>query len=527
MKSLEREKVKQGVGGKLFNFRPALFFALFCALGVSCAYAFKTDGKFLFLTICCLLLIPVSLFLSGKKSFFVGILLLAFFALGISVCFSQMERYDNPFVAGRYETTGKIVDGTAVGDYVVFTLEELTLDGENTDGIMLAYFDREQAEKIRIGDKIIFVGEITPYETANDAFSHGYVADGVRFNAYRIDEFARLPSSPDLFQRLRLALKERLYAGMSNESAAFVCAVLTGDTSGIESGLLTNVRLGGVAHIFAVSGLHIGALYAFCRLITDKTAIKKSPRIIQFLFVAFVLIFYGGICRYTSSVLRAVSMCLTSYAMRLFGVKSDALERIGVAMLLCLVISPASLFTAGFLLSFGASFGICAFSRTLFDLFSGWFYKDKERPRAGTGLCGFFAAAISAQTFTAPLCLHFFGYVSFWGLFLNSVFVPLLTATFSLLLALGWVCCLLPIGVSSAVLSALSTAISGLLLLFHAVDFSFALFVGVKVPLSAFICYYSGLAFSSDKINLKKGGKIAVATIFFVVFLAVMIWTNL
>ncbi len=68
MKHLAQEKVKQGAGGKLFNFRPALFFALFFALGVWSVYRFQTDGNFLFTVGVSLLLIPLVLLLSNKKS---------------------------------------------------------------------------------------------------------------------------------------------------------------------------------------------------------------------------------------------------------------------------------------------------------------------------------------------------------------------------------------------------------------------------------------------------------------------------
>lgn len=525
MSFIEKDNQKRGLGGKLFNFRPALFFALFFALGIMCVYRFKTDGQFVWTMVFSLALIPLSLWLSKKKSFLIGILLLVFFALGVCSAFSQIEKYDNPYAVGTYETTGKIVDVNENGNYVVATIDNLTIDGEKTDGVLIAYFEKEEGDKIRIGDKIILRAELQPYETDKDAFSYGNVADGVRFITFTIEEFAPIHEKPDLFTSLRLCLKERLYSGMSSESAAFTCAVLTGDTRGIEEGLLDNVRFGGVAHIFAVSGLHIGALYAFFRILTDKTRLQKLPRVWKFLFVAVLLLFYGGICRYTTSVVRAITMCLTSYAMRLIGVKSDALERIGVAMLLCLAISPASLFTAGFLLSFGACFGICVLYRTLYDgllrSFTNLFKED-----LGKSLCGFFSAMISAQVFTAPLSLYFFDYLSVWGLLLNCVFVPLLTLSFSVLLAVGWISCLLPITWAGAVLSIPSTVISGLLLLFHAVDF-WTLFKGVKVPMTAFVNYYTALAIFSDKTNIKSRIKKIAVALLFIVFVGGIMWINL
>lgn len=525
MKDLAQTNVKRGEGGKLFNFRPALFFALWFALGVYSVYLFKTDGDFLLAIGISLALIPVVLFLSKKeKPLFSCALLLLFFAFGVFSAFEETERYDNPFAAGRYEITGKIVDGECGGDQCFFILDELTLNGEKTDGLMRAYFSETDFVSLKIGDRVVFNGEIFPYETDKDAFAYGYVSDSLRFEGKDITDCAFLTGKPDLFSLLRLRLQERLYAGMSDESAAFTYAVLTGNTSGIESGLLKNVRMGGIAHIFAVSGLHIGVLYAFCRKLTDKPSPTKFPRICKFLTVAAVLLFYGGICRFSASVVRATIVCLLLYAADLLCVKSNAIERLGVAMLVCLILSPASLFTAGFLLSFAACFGICVFSRTLSDLWQKRFvrvFKDAGKP-----LSGFFAVSLSAQAFTAPLSLYFFDYVSVWGLLLNCIFVPLLSLTFSFLLAIGFLACLLPVGAASVLLRIPSTAITGLMLTFHAFDFSFVLGKGTQISLSAFVLYYSFLSIVSDKINLSKGKKLLLASILCLTFLATVLWLN-
>ena len=111
-------------------------------------------------------------------------------------------------------------------------------------------------------------------ETNTEAFDdYGFRAEEVSGRVrFQIDvsSLTVTGKSKNPFLAVRSRLVETLYAGMDEESAAVTCALLTGDTSGIESGLLENVRRGGIAHIFAVSGLHIGALYAFCLFLFRK-----------------------------------------------------------------------------------------------------------------------------------------------------------------------------------------------------------------------------------------------------------------
>jgi competence protein ComEC len=162
----------------------------------------------------------------------------------------------------------------------------------------------------------------------------------------------------DFFGSIRTRIAEVLYRGMDIETASVTMAVLTGNTAGIEDGLLENMRYGGIAHIFAVSGLHVGDLFAFCLFFTSKTPLRKMPKIARFFLVAFLLIFYGGICGFSASVIRATVLCLVGYAAKLLGVSVDRFEALGVGGVIVLLISPVELFSPGFQLSFLACLGI-------------------------------------------------------------------------------------------------------------------------------------------------------------------------
>ena len=86
----------------------------------------------------------------------------------------------------------------------------------------------------------------------------------LRYEAAACKNFRVIGNAAGLFTRIRLRLKEALKKSASPEAYALGTAVLTGDTAEMDGELLDSFRYGGVAHIFAVSGLHVGALLAFC-----------------------------------------------------------------------------------------------------------------------------------------------------------------------------------------------------------------------------------------------------------------------
>jgi predicted membrane metal-binding protein len=140
---------------------------------------------------------------------------------------------------------------------------------------------------------------------------------------------------------------------------------------------------------------------------------------------------------------------------------------------------------------------------------------------------GFLATTVAAQIATAPVLLYSFGYLSVWSLLLNCIFVPFISAVFSLLLIFVMVACVLPIGASVVVLYLPNVVWSAVLLVFESVDFSALSISGVTVSVAACVCYYGGLTFVTDKWNLTKKWKNAYAMLCFAGFVGVILLSNL
>ena len=501
-------------GGKLFNFRPAFFIAVFLGTGIAFAYCNRLYDvsawwSFLLLLIVCIPFLFCRSLVRAKRILLAIIVLTIFFCVGF---FSFQVKANDFFNAGVYSGDCKVV-GRVIGKEKTengwrLTLDGVYIDGTKENGKLVAYFSNGDGQGIALSDELVVSGFIrTQTEWSHTDTSYYLWAD----------DYAVTGNEFNLFLSVRGRIQTVLYAGMDETPAAVTMAVLTGDTSGMESGLLNNIRAGGVAHIFAVSGLHIGALFGACIWLIGKTKLRRTPKIFRFIFVCAVLLFYGGVCGYSPSVVRAIIVCLVVYASKLIGIGWDMLENIGVAAVLVLLLSPTALFEVGFQLSFSACLGIALLAkpmqRTVYafvgKISKGKLLVSKDAPPTITqsavrASISFLVVTISAQIFTTPILWNAFGYLSVWSLLLNCVFVPLIGVLFSLLLFLALVASVLPVALASYLLFVPNVLLSAGLLFFEFFDFSSTVLSGMRLRWNSFVCYYLACTFATDKWNITR-----------------------
>ena len=416
-------------------------------------------------------------------------------------------------------------------------LEDPSFDGRPAAGKLTLYLYSAGDTKIENeGSIVAFNAEIaanTDWVEKMGNRAYEWRRD-IRYEAKKCKNFRVLRSGSGVFMQIRRRLKSALEKSVSSDAFALSYAILTGETAEMNGELLENFRYGGVAHIFAVSGLHVGALFAFLTAIFRRRRLAALPRAAKFASVAAMLLFYGAICGFSASVVRAIVMCLAFYADKLSGFKRDSLESMGKAAVLVLLVSPVSLFDAGFLLSFSAVAGILCLSPTFSRLFSAWLPERGANDIGGANgakngglsklkkplqaLISLISVSLGATAATLPVMCRCFGYVSGVSLLLNVIVVPIVSAMFPFLLALAALAAMLP-ALAGAILFLPSFFLTALSLLFYMIDFSpFA--IGMTVSSAAIFAYYGACVCGSDRVNLRYRARVFGACAGLLVFLA-------
>ena len=127
----------------------------------------------------------------------------------------------------------------------------------------LLYLDAP-APDLRPGDGLTVQARLRAADTITGESTDYYYAKGVRLIAYGQGEGETVrPGRPPLWTwpaYVSKALKDRVAAAFPEEAAPLVTALLTGDRSGLSDGDYAALRRSGLAHVIAVSGLHVSFL---------------------------------------------------------------------------------------------------------------------------------------------------------------------------------------------------------------------------------------------------------------------------
>lgn len=154
---------------------------------------------------------------------------------------------------------------------------------------------------------------------------------------------------------LRNSIDRSIDQTMRGDSAALLKGILLGERRQLPEDLLHTFRTIGLAHILAVSGLHVGLITL---VIHTLLSVLRLPRNIVVAGTLGVLVLYAFITNLTPSVVRATIMAALFLAGRQLDRQTDTVNILAVAAIVILLIWPSALFDLSFQLSFLATYAI-------------------------------------------------------------------------------------------------------------------------------------------------------------------------
>ena len=288
-------------------------------------------------------------------------------ALLCAMLWTQHWLYPAMPVEGERETiTATVYGDSHVTDSgnVAFSVTDVVLDGEPQRGKAYAYlysdYGEEPAELLD-GTQIQFSGEVYyPYAKDNEYdfdFPMWMRQNGLQYGITAITDLQTVSGDrpwTDYAQRIAQTLHTRL-AVVMGEQADLAVAMLLGYRDALAEDDTAAFQRAGVAHIMAVSGLHVGILSLALLWMLERLRVRKKW---QIPVVALFLLGYCGITGFAVSSLRAGVMVLLWVTAKAYGRQTNPITIVSTAVLIVLIINPLQLFSAGFALSFAAVAGI-------------------------------------------------------------------------------------------------------------------------------------------------------------------------
>ncbi len=211
-------------------------------------------------------------------------------------------------------------------------------------------------------------------------------------------------------QRVALAMKARLRQLVPPQIAGILLGITLGDRIAMNPEVRTSFRRAGVAHLLAVSGLHVGFVVGLLYVVLGW--LSGWVRFITIYVLATGFLFLTG---FPISGIRALVMILLWDAGRQIGGRVPSLNSLGVATILILLWRPLAFLHVGFHLSFLAVLGILLF----YPLLRGMFHVKPS------GWWDLILVSLAAQSILAGYLLVRFGELSVYFLLGNLVAIPL------------------------------------------------------------------------------------------------------
>ncbi len=488
---------------KFINLRPLCVAAVCFAVGIFSAYSlFSGNFAFLIVAICLFVALTVYFLVAKKNKTAVCLTLIAAFIFSGGFIYARVLM-NRALTANEYNNVcsfkGTVEESYYVenkGYYVTFCDIEINGIKQNCKAGGLLYFSKlngfngEQKIIVETFKVLSFECKIALDKNAENAYEF---FGGNYYSLLSINKISDCGISSNLYKHVSYNLKNLFKNNLTSECYPVAIALFTGDTSYLPKQSVNVYRMAGIAHVFAVSGLHIGLFASLFSFIAEKI---KAKRLLKFICVMLPVIFYCGLCGFGPSSVRAAIMVGVGLIAEIIGFKRDKLSALAIAFWLVLLINPFYLFDKGCQLSFLAVGGIFILEPVL---------KSGAKPlkTLGDGVC----LSLSATLATLPILTDMSGYISVISLFANLIFVPIISliykvsvvfSLFAVFENLLFASCKISLFLPDALLSLLSAVI-------QAFDFSLFTF---PAEFSFFtLTYYIGLICMGNLLNLSAKQK--------------------
>ncbi|MBO5936803.1 MAG: ComEC/Rec2 family competence protein [Clostridia bacterium] len=314
----------------------------------------------------------------------------------------------------------------------------ISIDGEKYKGnIRLSFnttYDEMDLANFETGNKLSFKGHLYQVGGEDKGIVDYFKSENVYIGAYGIKDLSvLLPEYRPLSyygEKLREFIAVSLHDNFSKDTAGFLTALITGSKDYISERIYDTFKNSGVAHIMAVSGMHLAVLVMFLNLFISK--LRKKYKGLYFTVLAVFIIFFMFLASFSASVVRAGVMILILLSGQLINKQSDSLNSLGFACICILAVNPFSSMSAGFLLSVLSTLAIilCAlpfYKRYRFIICDRLGLSGRVTFYICSAVMLSLAISFSIMMFTLGVSATLFGGVSLISPVTNLLFLPVTT----------------------------------------------------------------------------------------------------
>lgn len=325
-------------------------------------------------------------------------------------------------------------------------------DGSKLSGKVLMYMPDQDniTEQIHIGAEIKAEGEFNEFKPSYNRgqfdLREYYALKGYSYAAYNgviLGTSKKYNRIGDSLYRVRERTKKVYEHYLDGTDNGVLEALVLADKGNLDSELKDRYSDAGIAHILALSGLHIATMGFILIGLLRKTGM---PIGMATGISSVIMILYCIMTGMPISAVRALIMFLISAGALLIGRSVDLGTSAAIAALIMLIVNPDRLCDASFLMSFSSILGIGLVYPYLREVFLALIGKDRvrrlkrseKRPvRFFFGIITSLLISLSVQLTILPFTMWFYYTFPLYGILLNLIVVPLAEVLLVLAVMIG------------------------------------------------------------------------------------------
>lgn len=283
------------------------------------------------------------------------------------------------------------------------------------DGKAYFMYYGSDAKDIKVGDVLSVSCVMRPLRVVfKDMPSVIRYLNGYRYELSEVILNSGEHKPPSMLEGIRVSSKNAL---LSIKGGEIIYAMMYGDKDYLAYDFLDASRFIGIAHIFAVSGLHLGLVAGVISWLCKKC---KANKWIDYIVVLLFSLFYAIMVGMSVSVMRALLMLVVYKTNKLLGYRYSAINSLSLSCIIILLINPISLYSISLQLSVFAMIGLIFFSKPL----------EKKIKTKWKKFNSLLAQTLSINFALLPIMMYYFGRVSLLFLPANLIIIPLISLIF-------------------------------------------------------------------------------------------------
>ena len=265
---------------------------------------------------------------------------------------------------------------------------------------------------IEVSDRVFIIGGSKDIQTEKLEYGYNYYEYliGIRcnnlINIKSIDYSNSI--NPFVIRKLLIRYINNHFEGDTNY---YIQALILGDNSNINTIDSENIKINGISHLFAISGLHISLIVSLINKLLNL--FKMSDKKKEIIIVIFLVI-YLFITNFSPSVLRASSLYIFNLINKNKKLNLSSLDIISILFIIFVIINPVFIYNLSFKLSFLASFFIIVFSNI--------FKKIKSEYNINS-ILELIIITFVLQICTLPIVININNKINITSIITNSIFI--------------------------------------------------------------------------------------------------------